>query len=97
MHILIKPILTEKMTRETEIRGSYGFIVNSKATKLQIKKAIEKTYNVNIISINTMNYSGKSRSRFTKTGVLTGRTKSFKKAIINLKKDQAIDFYSNVK
>ena len=85
------------MTRETELRGSYGFIVNNKATKSQIKKEIEKIYNVNIISINTMNYSGKSRSRFTKTGVLTGRTKSFKKAIINLKKDQAIDFYSNVK
>ena len=97
MQILIKPILTEKMTRETEIRGSYGFIVNNKATKSQIKKEIEKIYNVNIISINTMNYSGKNRSRFTKTGVLSGKTKSFKKAIVNLKKDQAIDFYSNVK
>ena len=86
MQILIKPILTEKMTKETELRGTYGFIVNNKTTKSQIKKEIEKIYNVNVVSINTMNYSGKTRSRSTKTGVLSGRTKSFKKAIINLKK-----------
>jgi len=97
MQILVKPILTEKMTKETELKGVYGFVVNNKATKSQIKKEIEKVYNVNVTSINTMNYSGKSRSRMTKTGVLSGRTNSFKKAIVNLKKDQAIDFYSNVK
>ena len=97
MQVLTKPILTEKMTKDTEVWGIYGFIVNDNASKIQIKDAVEKIYNVNVKSVNTMNYAGKTRSRSTKKGVQSGRTKSFKKAIVKLKEGQVIDFYSSVK
>jgi len=96
MDILIKPVVTEKMNKMTERFNRYGFIVEKDATKLQIKKAIESLYNVSVDSVNTMIYSGKKKSRFTKSGVITGRTKAYKKAIVTLVKGDAIDFYSNI-
>ncbi|MFN9595895.1 MAG: 50S ribosomal protein L23 [Bacteroidota bacterium] len=96
MNILQKPIVTEKMTRLTEKSGRYGFIVNPKANKIQIKKAVEEMYGVVVVDINTMNQNGKTRTRGTKTGFTKGRTKNVKKAIVTLKAGDSIDFYSNI-
>ncbi len=96
MDILIKPVVTEKMNKQTERFNRYGFIVKKDATKLQIKKAIESLYNVSVDSVNTMIYNGKKKSRFTKSGVILGRTQSYKKAIVTLVKGDVIDFYSNI-
>lgn len=96
MEILIKPILTEKMTIQGEKLNRFGFIVERKANKLQIKKAVEEMYNVTVTDVNTINYMGKVISRYTKAGNLVGRKNSFKKAIITLKSGDIIDFYSNI-
>ena len=97
MSIIVKPIITEKMTAITEkVNTRYGFIVNNAANKYQIKQAVEEMYDVKVESINTMRYAGKSKSRFTKSGLLTGKTKAFKKAIVTLAEGETIDFYSNI-
>ena len=96
MDILIKPIVTEKMTIQGEKLNRYGFVVEKTANKLQIKKAVEEMYSVTVADVNTMRYGGKVKSRFTKAGYLVGRTNSFKKAIITLKEGDKIDFYSNI-
>ena len=97
MSIILKPIITEKMTAITEKMSTrYGFIVDNTANKYQIKKAIEEMYGVQVNTINTMRYAGKSKSRFTKSGLLTGKTKAFKKAIVTLAEGETIDFYSNI-
>ena len=95
MDVIIKPIVTEKMTQKTELLNDYGFVVSRKANKIEIKKAVEKNYNVKVESVRTMIYRGKEKSKFTKTGVIKGKTKSFKKAIVRLEKDNSIDFYNN--
>jgi large subunit ribosomal protein L23 len=96
MGIIIKPIITEKMTALGEKLGRYGFVVDKRANKLQIKKAVKELYGVEVEEVNTMTYAGKKKSRNTKSGVLTGKTNSFKKAIITLAKGESIDFYSNI-
>ena len=96
MEILIKPIVTEKMTTLGEDLNRYGFLVHKDANKIQIKKAVEKMYGVSVESVNTMIYGGKMKSRFTKSGVITGKTNSYKKAIITLAEGETIDFYSNI-
>ncbi len=96
MDILIRPIVTEKMTKQGESLNRYGFIVNKRAEKLQIKNAVEKMYGVKILAVNTMRYAGKTKSRYTKTGVQRGKTAAFKKAIITLAQGEVIDFYSNI-
>ena len=95
MNVIIKPIVTEKMTQKTESLNDYGFVVNKKANKIEIKKAVENSYGVKVLSVRTMIYRGKEKSRFTKTGVIKGKTNSFKKAIVRLEKDNSIDFYNN--
>lgn len=96
MGILQKPIITEKMTIQGEKLNRYGFIVAEGANKIQIKKAVEELYNVTVESVNTMRYGGKSKSRYTKTGIQRGKANSFKKAIVTLKEGDNIDFYSNI-
>ncbi|MBQ6179155.1 MAG: 50S ribosomal protein L23 [Bacteroidales bacterium] len=96
MGILIKPIVTEKMTAETEKYNRYGFIVDKDANKLQIKSAVEQMYNVTVKDVNTINYHGKRKSRYTKAGMLTGRTNHYKKAYVTLVGDDKIDFYANI-
>jgi len=97
MGIIIKPIVTEKQTAITEKLGTrYGFRVSPDANKLEIKKAIEDMYNVTVVDVNTMKYAGKRKSRYTKSGVISGKTASFKKAIITLKEGETIDFFSNI-
>jgi|YNPMSStandDraft_1061717.scaffolds.fasta_scaffold09304_5 large subunit ribosomal protein L23 len=94
--IIIKPLSTEKMTQLGEKLNKYGFIVHKKANKLQIKKAIEKLYNVKVVSVNTMLYRGKRVVRYTRRGWIEGRKDAFKKAIVTLAEGQKIDFYSNI-
>lgn len=96
MEILIKPIVTEKMTGQAEGLNRYGFIVNRNANKMQIKTAIEGLYNVSVVSVNTLIHGGKRKSRFTKAGVISGHTGISKKAIITIAKGESIDFYSNI-
>jgi large subunit ribosomal protein L23 len=96
MDILIKPIVTEKMTEKAESLKRYGFVVDRKANKIQIKNAVEEMYGVNVVSVNTMIYPGKKKSRFTRTGAITGSTNTVKKAIITLADGETIDFYSNI-
>ena len=96
MGIIIKPIVTEKLTVQGEKLNQYGFIVDRKANKIQIKDAVEQMYNVSVASVNTVNYHGKKRARFSKSGVLKGRDNHFKKAYVTLAGDDKIDFYSNI-
>jgi large subunit ribosomal protein L23 len=95
MSILISPLVTEKVSALNE-KGKYGFIVASSANKVEIKKAVEKLYAVNVEKVNTLNVLGKAKSRFTKGGTVAGRKPDYKKAIVTLAKGEVIDFYSNV-
>lgn len=96
MAYIIKPLITEKMTGITEKLNRYGFVVSPKANKIEIKAEVEALYNVTVLDVNTMNYAGKNKSRYTKAGLLKGRTNAFKKAIVTLKEGDVIDFYSNI-
>ena len=97
MGILIKPILTEKQTAISEkFPNRYGFRVAPSANKVEIKNAVEQMYGVKVESVNTINYAGKKKSRFTKSGVISGQTSAFKKAIVTLKEGEVIDFFSNI-
>ena len=96
MDIIKKPVITEKMTAIGEKQNRYGFIVDKRANKLQIKEAVKEIYGVEVATVNTMNYSGKTKSRHTKAGFITGKTNSFKKAIVTLADGETIDFYSNI-
>ncbi len=96
MTVIMKPIITEKMTHLGEKLTRYGFLVDRRANKLQIKTAIKELYGVDVASVNTLVFSGKNKSRFTKSGVISGRTSAYKKAIVTLAKGETIDFYSNI-
>ena len=96
MEIIIKPVLTEKMTAQGDKLNRYGFIVDRAANKLQIKDAVEKMYNVVVTDVNTIVNMGKAKRRYTKSGLLAGRTNHYKKAIVTLKAGDSIDFYSNI-
>jgi len=96
MDTLIKPIVTEKMTDMGEKLNRYGFIVDSQANKIQIREAVEEMYGVTVEKIRTMRYLGKRKSRYTKSGIISGRMNSYKKAIVTLGEGEQIDFYSNI-
>ena len=96
MSIIIKPIITEKMTQMGEKLNRYGFKVDKRSNKLQIKKAIKDIYGVEVADINTMVYRGKSKTRYSKSGFINGKSNNFKKAIVTLAKGETIDFYSNI-
>jgi len=96
MGIIIKPLITEKMTIQGEKLNRYGFIVDRDANKVQIKKAVEEMYGVTVSDVNTLSRHGKRKSRFTKAGILSGRTNHQKKAIVTLAGGDKIDFYSNI-
>lgn len=96
MGVILKPVITEKMTDKGEKLNQYGFIVDNSANKLQIKNEVEDLYGVQVVSVNTMNYSGKRKSRFTKSGVISGKTKAFKKAVVTVAEGEVIDFFSNI-
>ena len=96
MEITIQPIVTEKANAITEKSGRYSFRVSPDANKYQIKSLVEKLYDVKVVSVNTMNYSGKRKQCFTKSGFLCGKMAAFKKAVVTLSEGQTIDFYSNI-
>lgn len=95
MSILKKPLVTEKVSALNE-KGRYGFFVDINANKVEIKKAVEKQYGVNVEKVNTISLMGKHKVRYTKTGILDGHKPNFKKAIVTLAEGEVIDFYSNV-
>lgn len=96
MAYIVKPLVSEKMTNITDKENKFGFIVRPEANKLQIKAEVEALYGVTVTSVNTMNYAGKNKSRYTKAGLLRGRSNAFKKAVVTLKEGETIDFYSNI-
>jgi len=97
MGIIIKPIVTEKLTTITgKFPNRFGFRVTPEANKLEIKKAVEEMYQVTVVDVNTMNRSGKKKRRYTKAGLTVGRQDAYKKAIVTLKEGETIDFYSNI-
>ncbi len=96
MIIIKKPVITEKMTAISEKLNRYAFIVDKRANKLQIKKAVEDIYGVKVVAVNTMNYEGKSKSRYTKSGVITGKASDTKKAVVTLAEGETIDFFSSI-
>ena len=96
MGMIIKPLVTEKMNNISEKFNRFGFIVRPQANKLEIKKEVEALYNVTVVAVNTMNYDGKNKSRYTRSGLIKGRSNAYKKAIVTLKAGDTIDFYSNI-
>ena len=97
MHqILIRPIITEKMTSLNTEQSKYGFLVNPKANKIEIAKAIEKKFEVNVVDVKTINHPGKTKTQFRKSGRFTGKTAKYKKAIVTLKEGDSIELFEEV-
>ncbi len=95
-NILIKPLVTEKTELLSQDSGKYTFVVNKKANKVEIKKAVEKLYDVTVDAVNTLTTAGKTKMRYTKTGLQRGKKSSFKKAIVTLAEGDTIDFYGEL-
>ena len=95
MGIYVKPIITEKYSAMAD-KGRYAFVVEKTANKVEIRNAIEKAYGVTVNSVNTMNYIGKVKMRYTQTKIMNGLVKKAKKAVVTLKKGDTIDFYGNI-
>ena len=96
MAYIVKPLVTEKVTDLTGKHNVFCFVVHPEANKLQIQNEVEALYNVKVVSVNTVNYAGKNKSRYTKAGLLRGKTNAFKKAYVTLKEGESIDFFSNI-
>tara|TARA_B100001057_G_scaffold75790_1_gene70517 strand:- start:17875 stop:18165 length:291 start_codon:yes stop_codon:yes gene_type:complete len=96
MSILIKPIITEKATLDTELRNCFTFLVNTKANKVEIKKAIETTYGVSVNKVRTINVRPDRKTKYTKSGIQQGKTNATKKAIVQLVDGETIDLYANI-
>lgn len=96
MNILIKPIITEKITKDGEVFNRFGFVVDRRANKIQVKNAVEAAYGVSVVNVNTMNYRADRSVKFTKGGMINGKTNAYKKAIVEVKEGETIDFYSNI-
>jgi large subunit ribosomal protein L23 len=96
MSVIIKPIITEKITKDGEIFNRFGFVVEKKANKVEIKKAIEASYGVTVVAVNTMNYRADRTVKYTKSGLISGKTNAYKKAVVEVKEGETIDFYTNI-
>lgn len=96
MSILIKPIITEKATEQSEVQNQFSFVVNRNANKIEIKDAIEAAYGVSITKVRTVNVRADRKSRYTKTGVISGKTSAYKKALVQVAEGETIDLYSNL-
>jgi large subunit ribosomal protein L23 len=92
----MKPIVTEKVTKESEVSNRFGFVVDKKANKVQIKKAVEAAYSVTVVSVNTMNVRPDRTTKYTKSGLISGKTNAYKKAMVQVKEGETIDFYNNI-
>ena len=96
MSIIIKPIITEKITKQGEVSNRFGFVVDRKANKIQIKNAIEAAYGITIVAINTMNVRPDRTTKYTKSGLISGKSNAYKKAIVQVQEGETIDFYNNI-
>ncbi len=96
MSIIIKPIVTEKITKDGELFNRFGFVVAKNANKVEIKKAVEAAYGVNVVAVNTMNVRPDRSTKYTKSGMITGKTNAYKKAIVQVQEGETIDFYNNI-
>jgi large subunit ribosomal protein L23 len=96
MSIIIKPIITEKITKDGEVFNRFGFVVDKKANKVQIKKAVEATYGITVVNVNTMNVRPDRSTKYTKSGLITGKSNAYKKAIVQVQEGETIDFYNNI-
>jgi len=96
MSILIKPIITEKATNDSEMNNRFAFVVNNKANKIEIKDAVESAYGVSVTSVRTINVRPDRKTRYTKSGMITGKTKAYKKAMVQVAEGETIDLYSNL-
>ena len=96
MRILLKPVITEKATRESELRNRYTFLVDPKANKVEIKKAVEASYGVSVKKVRTMIYGAETRIRYTKRGIQNSKKGSYKKAIVKVSEGDRIDFFANL-
>ena len=96
MSILIKPIITEKASLNSELRNCFSFLVNTKANKLEIKKAVETSYGVSVDKVRTINVRPDRKTKYTKTGIQHGKTNATKKAIVQLTEGETIDLYANI-
>ena len=94
--VIVKPILSEKISALTEKENKVAFVVDKAANKYEIKAAVEKMYGVTVKAVNTMIYQGRVKSRYTKAGFISGRTNAYKKAMVTLAQGDTIDFYSNI-
>jgi large subunit ribosomal protein L23 len=94
--VLIRPILTEKANAQQEKLRRYAFRVNTRANKLEIKKAVEEFYGITAVDVNTVIVPSKARSRSTKAGLIVGRKPGYKKALITIAEGESIDLYSNI-
>lgn len=91
--VLVRPMLTEKVNRQMEKAGVYTFVVDKRANKLEVKKAVEEFYGVQVADVNTAIMPAKQKSRFTKQGLLTGRKPGYKKAFVTLAEGDTIDLF----
>ena len=96
MNVIIKPIITEKATSNSELNNCFTFLVNIKANKIQIKKEVESIYGVSVDKVRTLNYGPLRKTKYTKTGIQNGKRNAKKKAVIQLVEGDTIDFYSNL-
>ena len=96
MSIIIKPIVTEKITKDGELFNRFGFVVEKKANKIQIKNAVEAAYGITVVNVNTMNVRADRSTKYTKSGLISAKTNAYKKAIVQVKEGETIDFYNNI-
>ncbi|MCP9201543.1 50S ribosomal protein L23 [Gramella sp. GC03-9] len=96
MSILIKPVITEKATADSEMNNRFTFVVSNKANKIQIKDAIESAYGVSVTYVRTMNVRPDRKTKYTKSGMITGKTSAYKKAVVQVAEGETIDLYSNL-
>ena len=96
MNILLKPVITEKATADSELKNRFTFLVDTNANKVQIKKEVESAYGVKVLKVRTINVRFDRRIRYTKAGIQFGKSNAIKKAIIQLAEGESIDLYANV-
>jgi large subunit ribosomal protein L23 len=96
MNIIIKPIITEKATSQSELFNCYSFLVDTNANKIEIKKAVESVYGVSVNKVRTLNYGPIRKTKYTKTGIQNGKTNANKKAVVHLAEGDTIDFFSKL-
>ena len=97
MSIIRKPVITEKMTDQGEQYNRFAFVVDKRANKIQIKKAVEKLYNVSVDKVRTLKYGSILRTRYTKSGIQRGKSNVTKRAIVQVAEGDTIDFFNNIK